>query len=130
MKLKQQKLTKGKFGHKRCTLLTNLGPSLSPRHPAIRKLGRDEAEAIAIQALGFIATDERLLSRFLALSGLDPANLRAAAARPGFFGGVLDFIAGDEKTLLDFAAACDLTPETAAAAHRVLSADSPPRQCD
>lgn len=93
-------------------------------HPStIRPLNRDEAEAVAIKALSFLATDAELLSRFIALSGLEPANLRAAAARPGFLGGVLAFIAGDEKTLLQFAATSELTPESVAAAHRTLNPD-------
>src|ERR1700753_163161 len=49
----------------------------------------EAAEALAIQALNFLATDPARLSRFLALSGLDPASIRAAAGESGVLGGGL-----------------------------------------
>jgi Protein of unknown function (DUF3572) len=68
---------------------------VSPRNPT--------GETVAISALGFLAGDPTRLSRFLALSGLGPHNLRAAAADPGFLAAVLDYIAGDESLLMAFA---------------------------
>jgi hypothetical protein len=84
----------------------------------------EEAEAMAIEALGFLAGDSELLSRFLALSGLDVGSLRAAAAQPGFLAGVLAFIAGHEKTLLAFATASGKSPEAVGAANRALNPES------
>ena len=46
-----------------------------------------------IAALAFLAEDEERLSRFLALSGLGPHNLREAAAQPTFLGAVLEYLA-------------------------------------
>lgn len=92
----------------------------APR-PISRQISRDQAESFAIQALGFLAGDPELLSRFLALTGIAPDSLRAAAAQAGFLGGVLAFVAGDEKTLTAFAAAAGAPPETVAAAHRALN---------
>jgi hypothetical protein len=63
----------------------------------------DWAEALAIEGLGFLASDMERLEPFLSLTGLDPRNLRAAAADPGFLAGVLDHIAGSEKLLVAFA---------------------------
>lgn len=71
---------------------------------------RDAAEHIAIAALGYLAADPEHLERFLSLSGLDPADLRRAAASPGFFAGVLDFILEDESLLLAFAADHGINP--------------------
>ncbi len=87
---------------------------------ALRRMPPDEAEAIAIQALGFIAGDGELLPRFLALTGIEAADIRAAAQQRGFLAGVLAFILAHEPTLLAFASAADLKPEQVAAAHRAL----------
>jgi hypothetical protein len=94
------------------------------RPSATRSIAPDASESVAIKALSFLATDAELLSRFLALSGLEPANLRRAAARPGFLAGVMAFIAGDEHTLLKFASASGLAPESVAAACRKLNPDA------
>lgn len=81
---------------------------------------RAPAEEIAIAALGFIAADPELLSRFLALTGIEPQAIRAAAREPGFLAGVLQFIAAHEPTLLDFATAARLDPEAVLRAMRRL----------
>jgi hypothetical protein len=64
---------------------------------------RDRAEALAIAALSFLAEDPEKLGVFLALSGIGPESLRAAAGEPHFLAGVLDHVASNEKLLLDFA---------------------------
>ena len=81
---------------------------------------REDAERIAVSALGFIAADSERLDRFLALTGLDPSGLREAAAKPGFFQAVLDHLAGHEPDLLAFAADARLSPEQVVAARRAL----------
>ncbi|WP_374306563.1 DUF3572 domain-containing protein [Methylocella sp.] len=70
----------------------------------LSSMRRERAEALAIEALGYLAGDPEQLERFLSLSGLRPETLRAAAAAPGFLAGVLDFVAGEEALLLAFAA--------------------------
>jgi len=72
---------------------------------------RDAALELAVAALGFIATESNELSRFLALTGIDPGSIRTAAKEPGFLGGVLAYIAGNEQTLLAFAAHAGVAPE-------------------
>ena len=57
-----------------------------------------DAEALAVTALGFVAADPELLPRFLALTGIDGAQVRKAAQEPGFLAGVLDFILAHEPT--------------------------------
>lgn len=76
--------------------------------------------ALGIAALQFVAGDPALFQRFLDLSGLDVGQLRAAAADPSFFAGLLDFILAHEPTLLTFAAEAGIAPETVAAARRSL----------
>jgi hypothetical protein len=74
--------------------------------------GRQEAaRELAIVALGFIASDTEELSRFLALTGIDPGAIRRAAREPGFLSGVLAYISGNERTLLAFAAHAGVAPE-------------------
>ena len=79
------------------------------------------AQAIAVDALGFLAADPERLEPFLSLSGLAPANLRRAAAEPGFLGGVLDHLAGDERLLVAFAASAGLNPADVERARQVLA---------
>jgi hypothetical protein len=81
----------------------------------------DAARELAIAALAFIASAPEELSRFLALSGLDPGAIRAAASEPGFLGGVLAYIAGNERTLLTFAANTGIAPKDVDKARVVLA---------
>jgi hypothetical protein len=83
--------------------------------------GSVEAEALAVEALGFLARDDERLGRFLAITGLGPENLRAAASSPGFLAGVLAHMAEDEALLLAFAADAGIRPERIAAAHARLA---------
>jgi Protein of unknown function (DUF3572) len=82
--------------------------------------GVQQAEEIAATALGFIAADPQLLPRFLALSGIEPSAIRAAAQEPGFLAGVLNFIAAHEPTLLAFAEHAAINPEAVLKAMRML----------
>lgn len=85
----------------------------------IRHEGIDP-EATAIAALGFLAADTERLGRFLALTGLDPGSLRAAAREPHFLGSVLDHLLNDEALLLAFAANHRIQPAAVAAARQRL----------
>ncbi|WOJ89579.1 DUF3572 domain-containing protein [Methylocapsa polymorpha] len=85
------------------------------------QLTREAAEAIAIDVLTFIAAEPARLERFIALSGLTGDGLRAAAAEPGFFAGVLDHLAADEALLLAFSANAGQDPAMIAKARDCLS---------
>lgn len=85
-----------------------------------------DAELVAINALGFLAGREEDLGRFLALSGIDPADLRSLVGDPEFLGGVLDFLLGNEALLLAYAAEAGIPPETVALARRQLDRGRPP----
>jgi len=82
----------------------------------------DEAEAIAVQALTFIATDAERLVRFLAMTGLRPEGIRAAAADPAFLVAVLRHVAGWEPDLLAFAEAASIAPADIRSASLALGA--------
>jgi len=79
------------------------------------------AEAIAIAALAHIAQDVEMISRFSALTGIDPTGLRAAAETPGFLAGVLDFLCTDEPLLLAFAANAGIDPTDVDTARQTLA---------
>ncbi|MEC9345361.1 MAG: DUF3572 domain-containing protein [Pseudomonadota bacterium] len=81
---------------------------------------RDAAEALALQALGFVIADPDLRERFMRLSGLEPEDIRRLAADPAFGGGVLDFVLAHEPTLASFCAAAGVGPEEPARARRLL----------
>lgn len=86
-----------------------------------QKIGREEAEALALRAIALIAADEDMLPRFLALTGSGLDDLRDRLADPDFLGATLDFIleSGDEW-VARLAEAADLAPETILAARRFL----------
>jgi hypothetical protein len=73
-------------------------------------LSREQAEKLAIQALTFIGRDGERLGRFLAVTGIGPAEIRAAARESGFLIGVLDYVASDERLIAAFAEEDNLDP--------------------
>jgi hypothetical protein len=92
---------------------------MEPRFKLNRPVEAD-AEALAIKALSFLAGRPEELGRFLALTGIDPAGLRHAAAEPGFLGGVLDFLLQDEALMMVFADAEGVPPTALARARHRL----------
>ena len=74
-------------------------------------MARPQAEALAVQALVWMAGDADLVGRFLAMTGAGPGDLRDRAAEPEFLGFVLDFLLADEAALVAFAAAENIRPE-------------------
>jgi hypothetical protein len=94
------------------------------RPEALRKVDRDKAEAIAIQALGYLAGRPEELGRFLTVAGLGPTDLRRAASDPEFLAGVTAFFMDNEPLLLAFAADAGLEPVTVAAAAEELGSRS------
>jgi hypothetical protein len=99
-----------------------LPPCETPRfrENAVRLKTAVDAEVVAIRALGYIAADETLFNRFLALTGLGADDIRERVTEPTFLGAVLDFILGDERLVIAFAEASDLAPEVPMMARRKL----------
>ncbi|ESW59193.1 MAG: hypothetical protein Q27BPR15_18915 [Rhodobacter sp. CACIA14H1] len=67
-------------------------------------MNRDAAETIALRALGWLAADDGLFPVFLGSTGASVADVAAAAERPDFLGGVLDFLLMDDAWVTAF---CD-----------------------
>ncbi len=85
-----------------------------------RPIGEAEAEALAIQALMFFVNDPSRLGGFLDATGLDPKNIRAAAAEPGFLAAVLTHLSESESSLLEFCANAGVAPESIERARQKL----------
>jgi hypothetical protein len=78
-------------------------------------------EVIGLQALAHVAADPDLGPRFLGLSGLDAAALRAAADDPAVLAAVIDFLAASEPDLVACATALALSPAALVDAGRALA---------
>lgn len=65
-------------------------------------MNRNQAETIAIAALGHIAADADAIAAFLAANGADASDLRRRAQDGDFLGFVLDFILGDDRLAGEF----------------------------
>ena len=83
-------------------------------------MAQEAAEGLAIQALTFIAQDGERFGRFLAVTGIGPAEIRTAAHEPGFLAGVLDYVAADQRLMESFAAEAGLDPAEIDKAHHAL----------
>jgi hypothetical protein len=85
------------------------------------RMQRVHAETMAIRALSFLAADPARLGRFLAATGIGPADIRAAAREPRFLAGVLEHLSDDESAMIAFAQEAGVPPEQIAQARTVLA---------
>jgi Protein of unknown function (DUF3572) len=83
-------------------------------------LSRQNAEEIAIRALSFLANDPEHMSRFMALSGMEPDDIAKNAASSFFQVALLEHLMGDEALLLTFCGNENIAPELIAPAHHIL----------
>ena len=80
---------------------------------------RDRAEVLALEALGWLAAEERL-DAFMGATGADRDGIAAAANDPAFLGAVLDFVMSDEAVARPFCEDHRLSPENLWAARAAL----------
>lgn len=78
------------------------------------------AQSVAVAALTWIAGNDDMLNRFLALTGIEASQIRQAAGEPGFLAGVLDFLLAHEPSLMAFCDQTETDPETVARAREAL----------
>lgn len=84
-------------------------------------LGLD-ADIIALQALGWVLQDQDRAERLLALTGLDPRELRSGLEDPAMLASLLGFLANHEPDLVACAEDLGIPPSRlAAAAHQLNS---------
>jgi hypothetical protein len=81
----------------------------------------ETASTLALAGLTFLAEDAERLTRFLALTGIGPDHLRAAADGPETLLAVLDHLLSDESLLLVFATSKGVAPEDIAPSREALA---------
>ncbi|MFT4057357.1 MAG: DUF3572 domain-containing protein [Novosphingobium sp.] len=81
-----------------------------------------DPQALALNALGWVLSDQDRAERFLSLTGLTPEELRASLGEPSTLGAVMDFLCSHEPDLLGAADALGVQPEILVAAQRKLGA--------
>jgi hypothetical protein len=87
------------------------------------RLDREEAETIALRALGFMAEDEDRIGAFMGETGISPDDLRDNATSAAVLTAVLDYLSRDESLLLMFAGNADIAPEKITPACALLAGD-------
>jgi Protein of unknown function (DUF3572) len=75
-----------------------------------------DPQLTAISVLTWLANEPELFSRFLALTGVEPAQVRHAVSDPGFISGMMDFIMQHEPTAMAFCQATGTAPDALNAA--------------
>jgi Protein of unknown function (DUF3572) len=81
---------------------------------------QDAGQAMALQALAFLAADSDLLDGFLATTGLHLGDVRDLAADIDFQAGVLDYVLANEPLLISFAVDSGVRPQDIVAARSRL----------
>ncbi|MGF1554147.1 MAG: DUF3572 domain-containing protein [Paracoccaceae bacterium] len=74
-------------------------------------MDRTMAEALALQALGWLAREPERAGAFLDAAGCAPEDLRARIAEPAFLGFVLDHVLAEDESVIAFAGEVDAPPE-------------------
>ena len=72
----------------------------------------EQAEIVAIQSLGWLVTQDDLLSSFLAATGAGVGELKERAADPLFLASVLEFLTSDDASVRSFCDAFGFSYET------------------
>ncbi len=84
------------------------------------RVRREAAEALAVAALSFLASEPEHLGGFLASTGVGPDQIRKAARDRTFLSGVLDHFSGNEPLLIAFAQHAGIDPTEVERARVVL----------
>lgn len=67
-------------------------------------MSKDVAEILALKGLAYLMSLSEDRDRFLALSGVEPTDIRGRAGDPELLGAVLDFLLANEALLTEFCA--------------------------
>ena len=82
----------------------------------------EAVDILALQALGFVASDPERLKDFVAATGITPQDLLRRADDHDVMAGVLERLLQDEASLLMFCANAGIAPNEIAHAHATLEA--------
>ena len=80
----------------------------------------EEAEALALRAVAFLAERPQEFLRFADICGLGVDAIKARLADPALLGAVLDYVLASEAMVLDFATAAEVDPEAPRRARALL----------
>ena len=80
----------------------------------------NEAETLALEALGWVLADDARAERLLALTGLTPEGLRTRVQERDFLAAVLRFLENHEPDLIACAEALGVSPLALIAAREAL----------
>ncbi len=73
-------------------------------------MGERKRKRLRFRLLPSSPATPRGSGRFLAITGIGPTEIRSAAREPGFLGGVLEYIASDDRLVAAFAGEMRLDP--------------------
>lgn len=71
-----------------------------------------QAEILALQALGWLAQSDDLLTVFLNATGMAERDLKSRADEPEVLAAVMDFVLMDDAWVMGVSAEAGITPET------------------
>ena len=80
----------------------------------------NDAEALALRALGWVLAEDGRAGRVLALTGLTPETLRTRIGEPALLAAVIRFLEAHEPDLIACAGALDVAPLELVEARRRL----------
>ena len=80
----------------------------------------NDAEALALGALGWTLADDARAGRLVALTGLTPAGMRESLEDRAFLAAVLRFLEGHEPDLVACASELNVAPAILVAAREAL----------
>jgi hypothetical protein len=83
-------------------------------------MNSEAAETLALEALGWLASQDDLFPAFLGATGASVDDVRGAAGDPAFLGGVLDFLLQDDAWISAFATSSGRRPTEPAVARQLL----------
>jgi Protein of unknown function (DUF3572) len=91
-------------------------------------MGREQdiAEALALEALGWIASDDGLIAGFLESTGLAGPDLLVRAAEPDVMAAAVDFLLAEDARVIGFCAATGRRPDAPGQARAFLAGGNDP----
>ncbi len=87
---------------------------------------QDTAEALALEALGWIVSDDGLIAEFLAATGLSGPDLLKRAGDPELMAATVDFLLADDTRVIGFCAATGRAREAPGQARAFLAGGNDP----
>ena len=82
----------------------------------------NQDDVLALSALIWTISEPERAQRLMALTGLEPADLRARVGDPDVLGAVLGFLEGHEPDLIACASSIGTTPQSLIAARERIGA--------